>query len=141
MRRPAALASALLIGLLLAGCGDGRQRAGEDFRAMLDAEWERLMKANPEWASHRGDYRFNRMWTDLSAEAIAARQAEERAVLERAEAIDPTDLPESERLNHELFVRPVPRAGRGPALPRRADAVLAPQRRPAGPRDGRDAAL
>ncbi|MBF2755365.1 MAG: DUF885 domain-containing protein [Gammaproteobacteria bacterium AqS3] len=104
MKRQITLASTLLIGLLLAGCGN-QQQAGRDFRAMLDAEWERLMRANPEWASHRGDYRYNREWTDLSAEAIAARQAEVRTVLERAEAIDPASLPQSERLNHELFVR------------------------------------
>ena len=46
-------------------------------------EWERGLRESPESASYNGDPRFNDRWTDLSLPAIAAREAEDRAALDK----------------------------------------------------------
>ncbi|OHE83364.1 MAG: hypothetical protein A2579_00530 [Lysobacterales bacterium RIFOXYD1_FULL_69_11] len=71
--------------------------------ALFDAEWERGMRESPETASYRGDHRFNHRWSDLSLESIQARQAADRAALEKLRAIDRDALSESDRLSYDVF--------------------------------------
>ncbi len=71
--------------------------------ALFDAEWERGMRESPETASYRGDHRFNDRWSDLSLEALRARQAADRAALEKLRAIDRDALSEADRLSYDVF--------------------------------------
>jgi uncharacterized protein (DUF885 family) len=73
------------------------------FRKLVDAEWEYTLQQNPERASRLGDRRWNDRWRDVSPEASEARQAHEAEVLGAITAIDRSQLPESERLNYDLF--------------------------------------
>lgn len=67
-------------------------------------EWERDLRENPETASYRGDKRYNDRWTDLGLDAIAAREAADRAALARIRAIDREALTEQDRLSHDVFL-------------------------------------
>ncbi|WP_271009772.1 DUF885 domain-containing protein [Paucibacter sp. B51] len=71
--------------------------------ALFEACWERELAENPLQASYIGDPRFNALWPDLSEEAQARSEAANRAALAELEAIEAAGLPESERLNAELF--------------------------------------
>ena len=71
--------------------------------ALFDAEWERGVRESPETASYRGDHRFNDRWSDLSLDALRARQAADRAALEKLRAIDRDVLSEADRLSYDVF--------------------------------------
>jgi len=66
-------------------------------------EWERGLVESPENASYNGDNRFNDRWSDLSLAAIAKREAEDRAALERLHAIDRNALSPADQLNYDTF--------------------------------------
>ncbi|WIV99664.1 DUF885 domain-containing protein [Kinneretia aquatilis] len=70
---------------------------------LFEACWERELAENPLQASYIGDPRFNALWPDLSEEAQARSEAANRTALAELEAIAAAGLPESERLNAELF--------------------------------------
>jgi uncharacterized protein (DUF885 family) len=74
-------------------------------RALLDEQWQYTMKANPEFASILGDKRYNDQLTDSSLAGIERDLAQQRAFLDRFEAIDTTGFPEQEELNKTLMVR------------------------------------
>lgn len=77
----------------------------EDFDALLEEHWQWRLAAYPVQASMLGDRRYNELWTDESLEAIAQRQADTQAFLERAMSIDGSGFSEENRLNLELFRR------------------------------------
>ncbi len=99
-----ALAVALLAISTLAH-GTARADAATDFAALLDEHWEWQLQALPERASMLGDRRYNRDWTDNSLDAIETRHRETREFLRRVYAIKRDALPESQKLNYELFRR------------------------------------
>lgn len=72
--------------------------------ALFAEAWERSARDYPEWATYRGDKRFNDRLTDNSAAAIAAREAEDRRTLQRALTFRPEALSRTDRLSHEVFV-------------------------------------
>jgi len=63
----------------------------------------------PERASEIGDTRYNDRWTDRSLAAILARQAADRAALERLRAIDRAALAADQQLNYDCAREPNPR--------------------------------
>lgn len=77
----------------------------ETLHRLLDEQWQYTLRNNPEFASILGDKRYNDELDDFSQEAIDRRIAETRVFLAKFEAIDPSGLPEQERLNRELMVR------------------------------------
>ena len=77
----------------------------EDFAALLDEAWEWQLRENPVWTSRLGDRRYNDQWSDLSLAAIQRRVEDQRGFLRRLRAIDSSQLPEADRLNHDLFRR------------------------------------
>lgn len=86
------------------GSASERQdEAAQALHRLFDEEWERSLRENPETASHRGDRRYNDRWTDLGLEAIAAREAADRAALARLRAIDRARLSPADRLNFDVF--------------------------------------
>ncbi len=77
----------------------------EDFQALIDEAWEWQLVQNPVFASSLGDRRFNDQWTDNSIDAIEDRQKRQRAFLDRARAIDASQLSAADQLNYDLFRR------------------------------------
>jgi uncharacterized protein (DUF885 family) len=73
--------------------------------ALFDAGWEQDLKDDPRGATQTGDSRFNALWADFSAAAVAQRNRNDAATLASAERIDPASLPAAEQLNRELFIR------------------------------------
>ncbi|MGN6512398.1 MAG: DUF885 domain-containing protein [Lysobacteraceae bacterium] len=71
--------------------------------ALFADEWERTLREHPETATAEGDTRYNDRWTDNSLAAIARRQAEDRAALDRLHAIDRSALSEADRLDYDTF--------------------------------------
>jgi uncharacterized protein (DUF885 family) len=71
--------------------------------ALFAAEWERGLREDPERASELGDVRYNDRWTDRSLDAIKARQAADRAALDRLHAIDRAALSPDQQLNYDTF--------------------------------------
>ena len=70
---------------------------------LFSEEWERGLRDAPEEASYQGDPRFNDRWSDMSLAAIAAREAADKAALERLQKIDRKTLSDLDKLNYDTF--------------------------------------
>lgn len=77
--------------------------ASKALHALFDSEWKRGLVESPENASYNGDNRFNDRWTDMSLDAIARREAEDRDALARLRAIDRSALSEADQLDYDTF--------------------------------------
>jgi len=78
--------------------------AAAELHAIFDREWEWELTQDPLWASYLGDRRWNDQWPDISAAALAARQAHRESVLKSLSAIPRAQLPAADRLNYDLFL-------------------------------------
>lgn len=87
-----------------ASAADPATRARQALHALFDEAWEAEAQAAPEWATMRGDLRFNDKLTDRSAAGLAARDALARDLLARAQAIDAGALTETDRVSLALFL-------------------------------------
>jgi uncharacterized protein (DUF885 family) len=85
------------------GSTPGATAAARVLEALFADEWERGLRDYPERATEFGDPRYNDRWTDLSAAAIAAREASDRSALERLHAIDRAALTLDQQLNYDTF--------------------------------------
>lgn len=75
----------------------------KDLHALFDAEWQARLARDPFFATTQGDTCYNDRVPDPSAKAQARHLAEDRAFLDRLQAIDRTALDAADRLNAELF--------------------------------------
>ncbi len=78
--------------------------ASERLHALLAEYWEQTARDQPEWATWRGDHRFDDRLTDASPAERDARDARQRAWLAAARAIDRTALPPADRVSLDVFV-------------------------------------
>lgn len=72
--------------------------------ALFAEAWEAEARAAPEWATLRGDLRFNDKLSDRSAAGLAARDAFARDMLARARAVDAIGLSDTDRVSLALFI-------------------------------------
>ena len=87
-----------------AGSGATKSNAAtQTLQALFAAEWEYENAEYPTWASARGDMRNADRWTDLSAAAIARRDAHDREVLASLAKIDRSGLNKEDALSYDLF--------------------------------------
>lgn len=77
----------------------------DDFRALLDREWEWAMEQSPTWASSLGDRRWNNRWEDMSLSAVEARNEHQKRLLKELEGLDRAALNSADQLNYDLLVR------------------------------------
>lgn len=87
-----------------AASADPAAKARLALHALFDEAWESEARAAPEWATLRGDLRFNDKLTDRSAAALAARDAFAREMLARAQGVDASALPATDRVSLALFI-------------------------------------
>jgi uncharacterized protein (DUF885 family) len=73
--------------------------------ALLNEQWEYVLRTSPEFASILGDKRYNDKLSDFSQAAIDRDLAQNRVFLAKFTAVDATGFPEQERLNRDLMVR------------------------------------
>lgn len=86
-----------------AGQATGQIEAARKFRAYLDEDWKRWMEEYPEAATGVGYPGQNRKWTDDSPEGIESRKKHLAESLATLKSISRDALPESERLNYDLY--------------------------------------
>ena len=98
-------AQSILCTLILSFAQAGLAAPADDFSALLDEVWQWQLAEYPMFASQLGDHRYDDRWSDNSLEAIAQRQEDTRAFLQRLYAIDRSALSEADQLNYELFRR------------------------------------
>jgi uncharacterized protein (DUF885 family) len=70
---------------------------------LFDRIWGWQLSSYPEFATYVGVPGHNDRWTDLSLEAIARRQRDQRQFLAELEAIDSSELDADAQLDHELI--------------------------------------
>ena len=73
--------------------------------ALLDEQWEYVLRTNPEFASILGDKRYNDKLSDFSEKAVYADIEMQKQFLHRFQAVDTTGFPVQEQLNKALMVR------------------------------------
>src|SRR5688572_27774469 len=73
--------------------------------ALLDEEWEWLLREFPTLATDIGDRRYDDRMIDLSLEALERRKAHARELVGKVKAIDRAKLSADNRLNYDLFLR------------------------------------
>jgi uncharacterized protein (DUF885 family) len=74
-----------------------------DLAAVVEDHWGWTLENFPELATRLGDHRYDDRLTDMSAEAIAARRRDQRAFLDRVQAISPAELSARDRTNRALL--------------------------------------
>lgn len=77
----------------------------EEFRTLVDEEWDMRVREAPLFATQIGDHRFNDKLPSVSLADEARRDQATRAFLARLDQIDRGKLPEGERVNYDLFQR------------------------------------
>jgi uncharacterized protein (DUF885 family) len=82
-----------------AAASDVRQR----FRTFLAEDWNRWLADYPEMATHLGFPGHNRSWTDESPAGIARREQHLRESLAKLKEFSREALPETERINYDLY--------------------------------------
>ena len=83
---------------------DAAAKAHQALHALFDEAWEAEARMAPEWATLRGDMRFNDKLTDRSEAGIAARDAFARDMLARTRSIDAGLLNDTDRVSLALFI-------------------------------------
>ncbi|MDP3295674.1 MAG: DUF885 domain-containing protein [Nevskia sp.] len=79
--------------------GDPAQR----LTALLASEWQRWLVDHPEEASLTGDHRYDDRWTDMSLEAVDARNGNDSAALQKLLELDRERLTPAAQLNFDLY--------------------------------------
>lgn len=100
----AALARMLALALLVSAIPAHAADAARQARALFDEYWEQTACDHPEWATWRGDHRFDDRLTDATPAARAERDAREHRWLARARAIDRAALSAVDRASLNVFV-------------------------------------
>jgi len=72
---------------------------------LLEEAWEKRMQADPLFATSTGDHRFNDRLPDASESGNASWLEKVRGFRSRLAKIDPGDLDQADRLNHQIFGR------------------------------------
>ena len=72
--------------------------------ALFHAHWEEVARQSPEYATRRGDLRYNDKLSDRSKAARDAKDAQERQWLRRAQAIRRDRLSEQDQVSLDVFV-------------------------------------
>jgi uncharacterized protein (DUF885 family) len=73
-------------------------------RDVVAEHWEFWMRWSPSYATTLGDHRYDDRLAPGDAASIDRFQGERRTLLERARAIDPSSLGDTDRVTHALFV-------------------------------------
>ncbi|WP_246058227.1 DUF885 domain-containing protein [Litorilituus lipolyticus] len=77
--------------------------AGKKLHALLEKDWQRYLRNNPEMSSYLGDTRYNDRWSDLSLHGIARVNQQDKAVLLQLKNIQYDALSKQDKINYDLF--------------------------------------
>jgi uncharacterized protein (DUF885 family) len=90
--------------LLPAGATEPGASASRALQAMFDRAWEESAQRAPEWATYRGDQRYNDRWSDASPEALAENDRRAAQRLAEARAMPREGLTPTERVSLDMFI-------------------------------------
>ncbi len=90
---------------MFAGQGTDLEARRARFREAIEAQWQYELKTHPELATYVGDARYNDRLSDLSPQAIAAEDEENKRQMALFSAFDSTGFSPEELLNKELMIR------------------------------------
>ena len=76
----------------------------KEFHKILEAEWEKGLLENPEWATRLGDNRYNDRLNDVSYDAIKKRQKDRRGLQTKLKEINRDELSLPDQLNFDLYL-------------------------------------
>jgi len=79
--------------------------ASRELHALFNEAWDQDMRDDPLYATYLGDRRFERLWPDISMEALEKRHATDEATLARLKRIDRAALSAQDQLSYDLFAR------------------------------------
>ena len=96
------LAAGLLWACAAAAAADAA--ATQRMHALFERYWEQTAHDHPEWATWRGDHRFDDRLSDASPAGREAVDTREREWLAEARAFDPATLAAVDRSSLELFI-------------------------------------
>ncbi len=85
----------------------------EGLYELFDQIWDWQLNSFPEFATHVGVPGHDDRWTDVSLQAIAQRQRDQRRFLADLEAIDRSGLDADAQLDHELIQKSLQRTVEG----------------------------
>lgn len=77
----------------------------DKLNALIDQEWQYILREAPEFATSIGDNRFNDRLSDESAAAIKKREEHDRAMLSELKGISPDGLTANDKLNLALIIQ------------------------------------
>ena len=77
---------------------------------LFDRIWDWQLSSFPEFATYVGVSGHDDRWTDVSLEAIAQRQRDQRRFLAELEAIDTSELDADAQLDRELIQKGLQRS-------------------------------
>lgn len=93
----------LLLALLMLSPLGFAQEKNAALHQLFEQEWQRGLSDYPENASYNGDTRYNSRWTDMSLAAISAREAADKAALDKLHGFKRAELSELDQLNYDTF--------------------------------------
>lgn len=93
------------------------QTPTQALHALFEADWQRMLRARPMFASSLGDLRYNDRLTDYSPQARAADRQEVLDLRASLLAIDRTALSPTDRLNYDIRLSELDRGIPGFAFP------------------------
>ncbi|MFB3118215.1 MAG: DUF885 family protein, partial [Myxococcota bacterium] len=101
------LVTAVVVGIAALGPGAAGAEENPSLRERLyelfDRVWDWQLNSFPEFATQVGVAGHDDRWTDVSLEAIAQRQRDQRRFLAELEAIDSSELDADAQLDRELI--------------------------------------
>ena len=111
--RSALLAAALLLAPALAPLPSAAQDATQPAvatqqspaRALFDEYWARTAEMYPEWATYRGDHRFDDRLSDGSIAAQARGDTFARAMVARLQSLPRQDMTPQDRMSVDILAR------------------------------------
>ena len=95
----------LLIVLALAPSGLRAQTTSAPLQAIFEEEWQFRLAQNPLLATSAGDHRYDDRLPSMTPEALARRNAHDRATLAKLKSIDRNGLSASERVSADMLSR------------------------------------
>lgn len=104
MRLPLLLSMFLACALPVAAAEPDPQ-ATKALHALFDRSWQAVAERFPEFATYRGDYRYNDRLADASPAAQAGDFARLRQELAEARAIPAERLSATDRVSRDMFIR------------------------------------
>lgn len=97
-------ALALAVAAIGAGAAEPDPLATRAALSLFERHWQWSAERFPEWATYRGDARFNDRLSDLSPQALAANDARTKEWLAEAEAIARDRLAPTDRVSLDMFI-------------------------------------